>query len=115
VHDKKVQGRGRKVRFIIDQFVELHQRQKSQLLILKNALTQVENVLKEFRGQIKKGHKLELTSKEKAEISQAVSQVEILLKVLGYTPKTLHRLLPRSEWSVVSFCLDWAKKNGGSK
>lgn len=112
VQDKKVQGRGRKIRYIIDQFLELHRRQKSQLAVLKEVLLNVEKVLKGFSGQVKQGQKLDLTPREKAEITKAVGQFQVLLKVLGFTPKELHRLLPRNEWAIVSFCLDWMKKTG---
>lgn len=115
VKDKKIQGRGRKVRFIIDQFIELGHRQEKQLSLLREALANVEQVLKGFSAQVKKGQKLELTSKEKAEISRVVNQVHLLIKVLAITPKSLHRLLSRSDWSLCSFCLDWLRKNGSAK
>jgi hypothetical protein len=110
--DTKIKGRGRKIRFIIDQFIELNGRQKSQLLILKEGLVQVEKVLQGFSDQVKKGQKLNLAPKEKAQITAVVNQVKILLKVLTYTPKELHKLLPRHEWALVSFCLNWSDKSG---
>lgn len=112
VQDKKVQGRGRKIRYIIDQFLELHRRQKAQLAVLKEVLLNIENLLSGFSGQAKKGNKIELTPREKAEITKAVGQFQVLIKVLGFTPKELHRLLPRNEWAIVSFSLDWARKTG---
>ncbi|HXH73578.1 MAG TPA: hypothetical protein VNJ08_01335 [Bacteriovoracaceae bacterium] len=112
VHDKKVQGRGRKIRFIIDQFLELHRRQKTQLGVLREVLLNIEKVLKGFSGQVKKGDKLELSPREKAEITKAVNHFQVLMKVLGFTPKELQKLLPRGEWAIVSFCLDWIKRGG---
>jgi hypothetical protein len=109
VPDPKVKGRGRKVRFIVDQFIEMSRRQKSQLLILRESLINVEKVLQSFSGQVKKGQKLSLNSKDKLEITKAVNQVRLLLKLLSYSPKDLHRLLPRHEWTLVSFCLNWTQ------
>lgn len=109
VPDPKVKGRGRKVRFIVDQFIEMSRRQKSQLLILRESLVNVEKVLQSFSGQVKKGQKLNLSSKEMLEVTKAVNQVRLLLKLLSYTPKDLHRLLPRQEWALVSFCLNWTQ------
>ncbi|MGE3611790.1 MAG: hypothetical protein AB7I27_19530 [Bacteriovoracaceae bacterium] len=110
VKDKKVQGRGRKIRFIIDQFVEMSRRQKTQLQILSEALKNVESVLKNFSSQVKKGEKLHLSNREKSEISKVVGQVQILVRIIGMTSKELHRILPKHEWAIMSFCLDWARK-----
>lgn len=107
VHDKKVQGRGRKVRFIIDQFLELHRRQRIQLEVLGQALENVETVLRNHSSQVKKGQKLELQPRERTEITKTVNQVALLVKVLGFNRKELHKLLPRSKWAVYAFCLDW--------
>ena len=108
--DKKIQGRGRKIRFIIDQFVEMHRRQKLQVQVISHGLKSVEEILKGFSGQVKKGEKLSLTPKEKAQITQATHQVKLLMNVLKYTPKDLHKMLPKSDWSILSFCLDWSKQ-----
>lgn len=109
VQDKKVQGRGRKIRFIIDRFLEMGKRQEAQLKVIREALINVEQVLKGFSGQVKKGQKLELTSKEKLEVRKAVNQVHILVKVMAFSSKDLHRLLSRNEWAVMAFCLDWTR------
>ncbi len=110
--EARLMGRGRKIRFIIDQFIELNRRQKAQLLILREGLLQVEKVLQSFSDQVKKGQRLNLAPKEKAQVTAAVNQVKILLKVLAFTPKELHKLLPRHEWSLVSFCLNWSQNSG---
>lgn len=110
VKDPKIQGRGRKIRFIIDQFLDLHKRQRAQLQVLKDSLIQVEEVLRSFSNHTQKNQKLELTNLEKKKVNEAVKQVRILLKVLCYSPKDLHKILPRNDWALVSFCLDWAKK-----
>lgn len=111
VGETKLMGRGRKIRYIIDQFIELNRRQKAQLLVLREGLLQVEKVLQSFSDQVKKGQKLNLAPREKAQVTAAVNQVKILLKVLAFTPKELHRLLPRHEWSLVSFCLNWSQNS----
>ncbi|HXH29374.1 MAG TPA: hypothetical protein VNJ01_01055 [Bacteriovoracaceae bacterium] len=103
-------GRGRKIRYIIDQFIDLKKRQKDQLAFLKEALSGVEIALKEYSDDVKKGKKLELSIKERAEISKVVTQVLILVRVLAYTPKSLFKILPKQEWAVLSFCLDWSRK-----
>lgn len=108
--DKKIQGRGRKIRFIIDQFVEMHRRQKLQVQVISQGLNAVEEILKGFSGQVKKGQKLALSPKEKAQITQATHQVKLLMNVLKYNPKDLHKMLPKSDWQVLSFCLDWSKQ-----
>ena len=112
VKDKKVQGRGRKIRFIIDRFIEHEKRSISQIRVLKDSLSQVQVVLKGFGDKVKKGQKLELTSREKGEISKAVDQIHTLLKVLNYAPKTLKRVLPQNDWSILAFCLDWKNNRG---
>lgn len=110
VKDPKVQGRGRKIRFIIDRFIDHERRQIAQLKIFREALVQVDQVLKEFSKQVKKGEKLTLTAKEKAEVSRVVNQVQTLLKILCYVPKDLQKILPRDEWALLAFSLDWVKK-----
>lgn len=107
VKDTKVQGRGRKIRFIIERFIEHEKRSIQQLKVLRDALAEVQKILSGFGGKVKRGESLHLTPKEKATVSSAVDQVHVLLRVLQYSPKSLQRLLPREEWAVVSFCLDW--------
>lgn len=112
VKDTKVQGRGRKIRFIIDRFVDHERRQVAQLKILRESLLQVETVLKSFSGQVKKGEKLNLNPREKAQVTQCVGQVLTLIKILSYTPRELQKMLPRGEWSVLAFSMDWSKRGG---
>lgn len=115
VQDKKVQGRGRKIRFIIDRFLEMGKRQEAQLKIIKESLGNVEVVLKSFSGQVKKGQKLELTVREKLEVRKAVNQVHLLVKIQAFTSKDLYRLLPRNDWAVMAFCLDWSRNHPENK
>ena len=110
MRDQKIKGRGRKIRFIIDQFVEMHRRQKLQVQVISQSLKGVEEILKGFSGQVKKGEKLSLSAKEKAQITLATHQVKLLMNVLKYTPKELQKMLPKSDWSILSFCLDWSKQ-----
>ncbi len=105
-------GRGRKIRFIIDQFIEMKRRQKDQLQIMKESLQNVEKVLKSYSGDVKKGKKLELGPRERADITKAVNHVLIIVRIQAYNPKNLFRILPKDEWAVLSFCLDWAQKKG---
>jgi hypothetical protein len=107
VKDPKVKGRGRKIRFIIERFIEHEKRSIQQLKVLKEALTEVQKVLRDFSSKLTKGEKLNLTPKEKAILTTAVDQVHLLLRILGYTPKVLQRILPREDWALVAFCLDW--------
>src|SRR5690606_20473798 len=104
---QKVQGRGRKIRFIIDRFLEHEKRSLAQLKYLRKSLGQLDQVLKSFAGRVKKGQKLELTAKEKKEVSQAADQVYLLLNVLAYARKTLRERLTHEEWALVSFRHDW--------
>ncbi|MFP5387588.1 MAG: hypothetical protein ACLGHN_16045 [Bacteriovoracia bacterium] len=107
VKDPKIQGRGRKIRFIIDRFIEHERRSLEQMKVLKGSLKEVQKVLNEFGSRVKKGEKLNLSLREKTTISRAVDQVHLLLKILNYSPKTLHRILPREDWAILSFALDW--------
>lgn len=111
VKDRKIQGRGRKIRFIIDRFLEMGKRQEVQLQVIRDSLKNVENVLKTFSGQVRKGQKLELSSREKLEVRKAVNQVHLLVKVMAYSTKDLHRLLSRNEWAVMAFCIDWTRNH----
>lgn len=114
VKDPKIQGRGRKIRFIIDRFIEHEKRSLHQMKVLRESLSQVQKVLSSFGNRVKKGQKLELSQKEKLEISQVVERVHVLMNLFGYAPKTLQKLLPKEEWAVVSFCLDWKVNRGVS-
>jgi hypothetical protein len=114
VKDPKIQGRGRKIRFIIDRFIEHERRSIEQLKVLRESLNEVQKTLSAFGGRVKKGEKLQLLNSEKLTITKKVDQVHTLLKILAYSPKTLARLLPRDEWAILSFCLDW-KSNKGVK
>lgn len=107
VKDTKIQGRGRKIRFIIERFIEHEKRSLGHMRVLKESLKSVQLELKGFEGRVKKGEKLELTIKERAIITKTVDQVMLLLKVLNYTPKALQKMLPREDWALLSFCLDW--------
>lgn len=106
---KKIQGRGRKLRFIIDEFIRMSKRQRSQLKFLQESLENLDTVLKSFSGSVKKGEKLTLTSKEKSMIDTHVSRVNLLAKILCFTPKELQKILPVHHWSLYSFCLNWKK------
>jgi hypothetical protein len=112
VKDPKVQGRGRKIRFIIDRFVEHERRSLHQLKVIKESLNDVQKLLSSFGERVKKGHKLELSNKEKSEITQVVDKVYLVMKLLGHTPKTLKSRLPTGEWSVLTFCQDWKINRG---
>lgn len=107
VKDRKVQGRGRKIRFIIDRFIEHEKRSVEQLKVLKRALDEVRNAL----GGLKNGGK-QLSIKDRKDIDKVVDQVFTLMKLLAYSTKTLHKMLPREEWAVLSFCLDWRMNKG---
>ncbi len=112
VRDSKVKGRGRKIRFIIERFIEHEKRSLMQLKVLKGALSQVQAHLNTFGARIKKGEKLDLGPKEKAMISQKVDDVHALLRILSYSPKALQKMLPREEWAILTFCLDWKSNRG---
>jgi hypothetical protein len=111
VKDTKVKGRGRKIRFIIDRFLEHEKRSLGHMKVLKESLGDLEIVLKSFGPRIKKGEKLNLTPKESASLDKAVHNIHLLIKILGYSPKTLQRILPREFWEILSFSLDWKNKN----
>lgn len=112
VKDSKVKGRGRKVRFIIERFIEHEKRTLQHIKILTNALSKVQTHLSTYKLRVKKGEKLQLSSKEKMSISSLVSEVHVLLKLLCYSPKTLQKILPKEEWSILCFCLDWKASKG---
>jgi hypothetical protein len=113
VRDSKIKGRGRKIRFIIERFIEHEKRSLSQVKVLKEALIQVQQVLQSFGSRVKKNEKLELTAKEKTSISKSVDHVYLLMRILNYSPKTLQKLLPREYWEILSFCMDWKNNNRG--
>jgi hypothetical protein len=106
---KKIQGRGRKLRFIIDEFIRMSKRQKGQLKFLQESLENLDVVLKSFSTSVKKGEKLNLTAKEKSLIDTHVSRVHLLAKILCFTPKELQKILPAHHWSLYSFCLNWKR------
>lgn len=106
---KKIQGRGRKLRFIIDEFIKMSKRQRGQLKFLQESLENLDTILKSFSGSVKKGEKLALTPKEKSLIDTHVSRVNLLAKILCFTPKELQKILPAHHWSLYSFCLNWKR------
>jgi hypothetical protein len=108
----KLMGRGRKVRYIIDEFVVLYKRQRTHLDLLNEMLIQVESILKKYSFGVKKGEKLQLSPSERREISKQVQHVTTFLKMFAYSPKELQKLLSREKWSVLAFCLDWRKQHG---
>lgn len=112
VKDRKVQGRGRKIRFIIERFIEHERRSVEHLKVLKRALADVQKTLEGFSSKVKKGEKLNLSIRERKDVDKAVDQVHTLMKLLYYSPKTLHKMLPREEWAILSFCLDWRMNKG---
>lgn len=104
---KKIQGRGRKLRFIIDEFIRMSKRQKSQLKYLQEALKGLEQVLNSFSGEVKKNEKLVLTSKEKQLISTHVNRVKLLVQLLSFSKEELKKILPPHDWNLYTFCLNW--------
>jgi hypothetical protein len=113
VKDPKIKGRGRKIRFIIDRFIEHEKRSLHHMKVFRESLTQVEEVLKNLGPRVKKGEKLSLTPKEKASLHKATDQVHLLMNILHYSPKTLQKLLPKNHWDVLSFSLNWKNHNKG--
>ncbi len=107
VRDPKVRGRGRKIRFIIERFIEHEKRSVGQLRILRESLGSVQETISGFGARVTKGEKLSLSPREREAIGKAVDQVHLLLKILNYSPKALSKLLPREEWAILSFCLNW--------
>ena len=112
VKDTKVQGRGRKIRFIIERFIEHERRSIEHLKVLKRSLSDVQETLEGFSSKVKKGEKLNLSIKERTHVDKAVDKVHTLLKLLNYSPKTLHKMLPREDWAILSFCLDCRMNKG---
>lgn len=99
VRDPKVKGRGRKVRFIIERFVEHEKRSLVHMRVLREALQNVHATIQTV-GK-------DLSPKEKQKISSVVNQVHTVMKILGYQPKTLKKMVPAADWALISFCLDW--------
>lgn len=112
VKDPKVKGRGRKIRFIIERFIEHERRSLEQMKVLRESLSEVEKVIQTLGVRVKKGEKLNLSVKEHALINKAVDQVHLLLKILHYSPKSLQRMVSREEWAVLAFCLNWKSNRG---
>lgn len=112
VKDPKVKGRGRKIRFIIERFIEHEKRSIGHMKVLRDSLSEVEKTIQGFGNRVKKGEKLDLSVKERATITKAVDQVHLLLKILNYSPKVLHRMISREEWAILSFCLNWKSNRG---
>ncbi len=107
VRDPKVKGRGRKVRFIIERFVEHERRSITHMKVLHEALSEVQDVLSGFGSQVKKGEKLNLSLKDKQKITGVVNQVHALMRILGYQPNQLKKMLGSDDWSLLAFCMDW--------
>ena len=107
---KKIQGRGRKLRFIIDEFIRMSKRQREQLKYLQEALQGLSTVLSSFSGAVKKGEMLCLTPKEKQLISTHVNRVKLLTQLLCFSPTELKKILPSDDWNLYSFCLHWNNK-----
>ena len=99
VRDPKVKGRGRKVRFIIERFVEHEKRSLIHMRVLRETLQNVQEVIQTL-GK-------ELSVKDKQKITAVVNQVHTVMKILGYPPKTLRKMLSPEDWSLLAFCLDW--------
>lgn len=99
VRDPKVKGRGRKVRFIIERFVEHEKRSLVHMRVLREALGNVQATI-ETVGK-------ELSLKDKQKITAVVNQVHTVMKILGYQPKTLKKMVSSADWALISFCLDW--------
>lgn len=104
---KKIQGRGRKIRFIIDEFIRMSKRQKSQLKYLQEALKSLDEALNGLSGEARKDKRPELTSREKQLISTHVNRVKILSQILSFSTAELKKILPQHDWSLYSFCLNW--------
>ncbi len=107
VRDPKVKGRGRKVRFIIERFIEHERRSLSHMRVLHESLANVQEVLKGFSSQVRKGERLNLSLKDNQKISAVVNQVHAIMKILGYRPNTLKKMMSADDWAILAFCLDW--------
>lgn len=112
VRDPKIQGRGRKIKFIIERFIEHEKRSVQQLRVLKETLSQVQKHLQGFGPLVKKGQKLQLSLKDKTEIGKVVDRVHVLMRILNYSPKQLQKMLPPEEWAILSFSLNWKANRG---
>ena len=99
VRDPKVKGRGRKVRFIIERFIEHERRSLTHMRVMHEALAGVQETIR-YVGK-------DLSIKDKQKISGAVNQVHTVMKILGYQPKTLRKMLSAEDWTLLAFCLDW--------
>ena len=113
VKDAKVSGRGRKIRFIIERFIEHEKRSLHHVKVLKQSLKNMQKVLETFGPMVKKNEKLNLSPKEKTRITEAVDQVHAMMNLLAYTPKALHKILPPEERALISFSMDWKNNQRG--
>lgn len=114
VKDSKVKGRGRKIRFIIERFIEHEKRSLHQIKILRESLTQVQKILSSFGARVKKSERLELSTRDKAEITKVVEQAHLIVNLLGHNSKSLQKILPKEDWVLLRFCLDWKTNKGVS-
>ena len=111
VRDPKVRGRSRKVKFIIERFLEHEKRSVGHVRVLRESLGQVSkdlDLLGSIRSKAEKSIKLKASEEEK--LTRSVRQVRTLMRVLGYSPKVLRRMLPSDDMRLLEFCLAWGAK-----
>jgi len=105
---KRAPGRSKKVKYIVDEFLELKKREKRHLETFSQTLLELKNYLDELGSQ-KTSKKLLLEPKEKKQIQSQVDQVFILAKLLGFKKEELQRKMSKADYLVLLFCLDWRR------
>jgi hypothetical protein len=108
IKSQKVSGRGRKIRFIIERFIEHEKRSIGQMKVLKDALEDVESTLKTFKQKENSKKKVTISPKEKVDIDRVVQNTNMLICILNYTPKSLQQRLSGRHWEILSFCFNWS-------
>ena len=113
--EKNTNGRGRKVRFLMDSFVKYQKKEKDQIRSIQESLRLVALNIDTFSKNYKRAEKFIENEKSIGDLEKAISNLRIILSLLKIDGADLKKTLTDKEWSTYEFSLNWLSNRSGDQ
>lgn len=109
LNDKKAKGVGGKVRFLVDYYLKYQKREKEQLIIFCQALSNVRQHSEKYLKIFERPQYKEESEKVIVQMEKSMEQVKLLLNILKFEVADLKKLLSDNEMKTLELSLSWVK------
>jgi len=112
IRSKKVQGRGSKVRYLMDSYIKHQKREKEQVRAVQESLRIVAQHIDSFSKNYKRAEKFQENERSMVDLEKSISNLRIITTLLKIDSLDLRNHLSDKEWSTYQFSLSWLSNQG---